>query len=53
MVWFYLAGFISGAVGVILLIRWWAITHTVVVTKEELTAANAEKGERDHDRDGV
>lgn len=30
MIWFFLAGFISGAVGMILYARWWVIRHMVV-----------------------
>lgn len=35
MIWFFLMGMIAGAVGVILVIRWWARTHMVKVTMDE------------------
>ena len=36
MIWFYLAGFISGAVGVIMVLMWWARTHIIHVTPEQM-----------------
>ena len=30
MIWYYLAGFISGAVGMIMYAHWWMRRHTVV-----------------------
>ena len=27
MIWFFLAGFISGAVGMVLFARWWVLKH--------------------------
>ena len=35
MIWFYLAGFISGAVGVIMVLGWWIRKHMKKVTPEE------------------
>ena len=35
MIWFFLMGMVAGAVGVILVLRWWFITHMQRVTKEE------------------
>ena len=31
MIWFFLAGFISGAVGMILYANWWMHRHTKVI----------------------
>lgn len=36
MIWYFLAGFISGAVGVILLLLWWIRTHAIKVTPEQM-----------------
>ena len=36
MIWFFLAGFISGAVGVILLLQWWIRKHAIRVTPEQM-----------------
>ena len=35
MIWFFLAGFISGAVGVIMVLMWWIRTHAIKVTPEQ------------------
>lgn len=37
MIWFFIAGFISGAVGMILYANWWMHRHTKVIKlrKEE------------------
>jgi uncharacterized membrane protein YedE/YeeE len=35
MIWFFLAGFIAGAVGVIMYARWWLRSHVTKVTPEE------------------
>lgn len=31
MIWFFLAGFISGAVGTVMLAHWWVHSHMTVV----------------------
>lgn len=36
MIWFFLAGMISGAVGTIMYARWWIEKHTTRITREEL-----------------
>lgn len=36
MIWFFLAGFISGAVGVIMVLMWWIRTHAIKVTPEQM-----------------
>ena len=49
MIWFYLAGFISGAVGMVVYAHWWMYRHTkVVVTDEAIREKNNEE-EKTHD----
>ena len=36
MIWFFLGGFISGAVGVIMVLMWWIRTHAIKVTPEQM-----------------
>lgn len=36
MIWYFLAGFISGAVGVILILQWWIRTHAIKATSEQM-----------------
>lgn len=36
MIWYFLAGFISGAVGVIMVMMWWIRTHAIEVTPEQM-----------------
>ena len=36
MIWYFLAGFISGAVGVVMLLLWWIRTHVIKVTPEQM-----------------
>lgn len=36
MIWFFLAGMVAGAVGVVMVLRWWMRTHMVKVTKEDI-----------------
>lgn len=36
MIWFFLAGFISGAVGVIMVLMWWIRKHATRVTPEQM-----------------
>ena len=36
MIWYFLVGFISGAVGVILILQWWIRTHAIKVTPEQM-----------------
>ena len=47
MIWFFLAGFISGAVGMMLYAGWWVRTHAVpiAITEEELEKLADEKGD--------
>ena len=47
MIWFYLAGFISGAVGAVMFIWWWIKTHIKRVSKEEMIRS-LEETERDN-----
>ena len=35
MIWFFLAGFIAGAVGMVLFAGWWIRSHAKRVTPEE------------------
>ena len=35
MIWFFLAGFISGAVGMVLFARWWMGKHIKRLTPDE------------------
>ena len=35
MIWFFLAGFISGAVGTVMFAGWWIHTHATVVRMDE------------------
>lgn len=45
MIWFYIAGFISGAVGMILYANWWMRKHATVIKipKEEMEDEHDEK----------
>jgi hypothetical protein len=36
MIWYFLAGFISGAVGVIMVLMWWIQAHAIKVTPEQM-----------------
>ncbi len=36
LIWFFLAGMIAGAVGVILILAWWIKTHAIKVTPEQM-----------------
>ena len=36
MIWFFLAGMVAGAVGVILILQWWIRTHAIKVTPEQM-----------------
>ena len=36
MIWYFLAGFISGAVGVVMILAWWIRTHAIKVTPEQM-----------------
>lgn len=51
MVWFFLAGFISGAVGMVLVARWWMETHFEEVDLDELI--REKKEEEDNNGDDV
>lgn len=35
MIWFFLAGWIAGAVAVIMWIMWWVRTHAVMIDTEK------------------
>lgn len=35
MIWFFLAGWIAGAVAVIMWIMWWVRTHAIVIDPEK------------------
>jgi len=35
MIWFFLAGFVAGVVGSVMLATWWVKTHIRKVTPEE------------------
>ena len=37
MIWYFLAGWIAGVVGVIMLLHWWIRTHMEVIESEEDT----------------
>ena len=47
MIWFFLMGMIAGAIGVILVLRWWILTHVTKITPEEFMKEieDAEKDE--------
>ena len=51
MIWFFIAGFISGAVGVVMYARWWRSRHVHVkeLTAEEITQEI--KGIQDTEKD--
>jgi hypothetical protein len=36
MIWYFLAGLIGGATGMVWFARWWMERHSVTVTKEEM-----------------
>lgn len=36
MIWYFLAGMIAGAVGVIMVLMWWIRKHAIKVTQEQL-----------------
>ena len=44
MIWFFLAGFISGAVGMVLFARWWIPKHS--------TDVRIHNEEKENDSDG-
>ena len=46
MIWFFLAGMIAGAVGVIMVLMWWIRTHAIKMTPEQLKN-NLEEMERE------
>lgn len=51
MIWYFLAGFISGAIGAVLFIWWWIKAHIRQISMEEMMrelakAEDAMKGER-------
>lgn len=49
MVWYFLAGFISGAVGMVLLAKWWMETHFERVDPEELIREMKEEEDNNGD----
>lgn len=50
MIWFFLAGFISGAVGVIMVLMWWVRTHAIKVTPEQMMKDIEELRNADNDQ---
>ena len=48
MIWFFLAGFISGVAGMLLFARWWVRNNIIPVSKEEMLRDLGE----DPDEDG-
>lgn len=36
MIWYFLAGFVSGAVGVVMILVWWIRTHAIKVTPKQM-----------------
>ena len=46
MIWFFLGGFISGAVGVIMVLMWWIRTHAIKVTPEQMMKDIEEMGRK-------
>ena len=48
MIWYFIAGFISGAVGVVMYAHWWIHKHTKVITTDELVR-EMNKEEETHD----
>lgn len=48
MIWYFLAGWIAGAVGVLMLGKWWVESHVEVVEKcNEANCNNEEEEIRD------
>ena len=47
MIWFFLAGFISGAVGMVMLATWWMRRHATVIrlTPDDEEDADGQKEE--------
>ena len=50
MIWYFLAGFISGAVGVVMFAHWWIHNHATVirVTEDDMEEISNE-GEENRD----
>lgn len=46
MIWYFLAGFISGAVGVVMILVWWIRTHAIKVTPEQMMKDIEEMGRK-------
>lgn len=46
MIWFFLAGMIAGAVGLIMVLMWLARTHIIHVTPEQMMKDIEEMGRR-------
>lgn len=46
MIWFFLAGMVAGAVGVIMLLTWWVRTHAIKVTPEQMMKDIEEMGRK-------
>ena len=36
MIWFFLAGWVAGAIGMVLFARWWLSNHVTRVTLDDL-----------------
>jgi hypothetical protein len=51
LVWYFIAGFISGAAGTVLVARWWMETHFEEVDLDELILEKKE--EEDNNGDNV
>ena len=50
MIWFFLAGWISGAVFMVMYAKWWIHRHTKKVTTDEMIRELEEnKGDKTHE----
>lgn len=49
MVWFFLAGWISGAVFMVLYARWWVHKHTKRITPEEALNELTKEEDKTHE----
>lgn len=49
MIWFFLAGFISGAVGVMMYAHWWMRRHATVIHMREMEEFDDEEEEDEDD----
>lgn len=53
MIWYFLAGFISGAVGVVVYAHLWMQKHATVIRMEDILNNSNDTEEQSDDRDGI